>query len=234
MKVVVLQSNYIPWRGYFDLINDADLFIFYDEVQYTKNDWRNRNKIYSKNGLQWVTIPVARESVHLTISQVLLPLSNWRAKHLKAITLSYAQAPYFQELQQLVQPLYMAEHGQYLVDINRYFITSLSKLLRISTHFVDSRQFQLQGGRVERLVHLLKQVGTRTYITGPSAQEYLRGHEQTFESAGIELRYKSYQGYPSYPQLRAPFEGEVSILDLIANVGIGNAPDYIWGWRKNQ
>src|SRR4051812_45940055 len=99
MKVAVLQSNYVPWKGYFDLIHDVDLFVFYDEVQYTKNDWRNRNRIYTKNGLQWLTIPVSRDSVHQKISEVKLPSNSWREQHWKSLAFGYAQAPHFTQLE---------------------------------------------------------------------------------------------------------------------------------------
>src|SRR5213075_1126236 len=99
MKVVILQSNYIPWKGYFDLIHDADVFVFYDEVKYTKNDWRNRNKIYTKNGLQWLTIPIGNEAVKSKISEVGLTSSQWQSQHRKAIELGYANAKYFEQLE---------------------------------------------------------------------------------------------------------------------------------------
>src|SRR3954466_7356015 len=102
MRVVVLQSNYLPWKGYFDLIQNADVFVYYDEVQYTKNDWRNRNRICSKNGVHWLTIPIARDAVRLRISEVPLPDVRWQRDHFKTLTFSYRRAPYFEQIEPLL------------------------------------------------------------------------------------------------------------------------------------
>src|SRR5256885_6555778 len=107
MKVVAIQSNYVPWKGYFDLIHDADIFVFYDEVKYTKNDWRNRNQIYTKNGLQWLTIPIHHEAVHMKISEVEFQDSEWQALHHKSLTYGYHAAPYFHQIKDLLDKAYL-------------------------------------------------------------------------------------------------------------------------------
>ena len=228
-KAVVLQSNYIPWKGYFDLIHDADLFVFYDEVQYTKNDWRNRNRIYSKNGLQWLTIPIAKEAVKQKISEVLLPGSAWREKHYKSIYFAYKNAPHFGQLEPLLKDVFLSKKWEKLVDLNRYLITTISRLLGIETLFKDSKDFELKGDKVERLMGLLKQAGAEDYISGPSARAYLSAHENLFKENRMRLTYKDYSGYPAYRQLRLPFRHEVSIVDMIANLPAGEIKDYIWG-----
>src|SRR4026209_1947857 len=119
MRVVVLQSNYLPWKGYFDLIHDAELFVYYDEVQYTKNDWRNRNRICSKNGVHWLTIPISRDSVRLPISEVRLPDASGQQHHLKSLTFSYRPAPYFHQIQTLLEDVYVARTWHRLVELNR-------------------------------------------------------------------------------------------------------------------
>jgi len=202
-------------------------------VQYTKNDWRNRNQIYSKNGLQWLTIPVSRTSVNKKISEVLLPVNDWNAKHLKSITLSYARAPHFEQIGDFFESTYRGHKWRRLVELNRHIIMALSGLLGIKTTFLDSNIFVLSGDRVDRLLNLLREVGATSYISGPSARSYLKGHEHKFESSGIEIIYKDYAGYPEYAQLSAPFERQVSILDLLVNVPIRDVPYYIWGWRAN-
>lgn len=228
MKVVVLQSNYIPWKGYFDLIHDADLFIYYDEVKYTKNDWRNRNKIYSKNGLQWLTIPIQKDAVRLKISEVRLLDSHWQEQHFKSLTIAYRQAPFFDEIADLLEEAYIKRHWTFLKDLNHWYIEKIVALLNVKTKIRDVGEFKLEGDRVGRLLSLLVQVGATEYVTGPSAEDYLRDFQHLFVEHNIVLTYKSYDHYPSYRQLRAPFEPAVSIIDLLANVGIKAAPNYIW------
>jgi hypothetical protein len=228
----VIQSNYIPWKGYFDLIRNADLFVHYDEVQYTKNDWRNRNRIYSKNGLAWLTIPISRQAVHGPISAVELGSSDWQDLHFKTLQQAYGRARYFGQLLPLMEQGLLAQRWRRLIDVNRFWMKAVSELIGIRTAFVDSKDYVLQGSRVERLLGLLRTVGATEYITGPSARDYLSESELLFEQAGIRLTYWDYQGYPEYTQMRAPFEHYVSIVDLLANVELAEIPRHIWGWRK--
>ncbi len=231
MRVVILQSNYIPWKGYFDLIHDADLFVYYDEVQYTKNDWRNRNRIYSKNGLQWLTIPVTRDAVKQRISEVALPDARWQQDHFKSLYFGYKPAPCFHQLEPLLQKVFVETRWDTLARLNRHLIETISRMLNLPTVFKDSKDFQLEGDRVARLVNLLRQTGATEYISGPSAREYLSDHEHLFAESNIKLTYKDYSGYPAYRQLREPVEHAVSILDLLANVPLAEMAHFIWGWR---
>jgi hypothetical protein len=232
-KVAILQSNYIPWKGYFDIIHDVDTFVYYDEVQYTKNDWRNRNKIYSKNGLQWLTIPISKEAVKLKISQVALADHDWQALHYKSIYYAYKQAPYFRQLEPLLQNVYMERQWVWLVDINRYLLETIARMIGINTAFVDSKDLEQKGDRVDRLIDILRQLKADIYITGPSARAYLAQYEHKFADQGIVLSYKDYAGYPSYRQLGEPFAHAVSIVDLLANVELSTIGDYIWRWRTS-
>ncbi len=218
MRAVVLQSNYLPWKGYFDLIQDADVFVFYDEVQYTKNDWRNRNRIYSRQGLHWLTIPIRRDAVKLKISEVPLPDGPWQEQHYKTLVHCYRSAPYYRQIEPLLHEFYRARRWTHLSELNRHCTETIARLLGLETRFLNAKEFQLENDRIGRLVSLLRQVGATEYLSGPSAQAYLAGSEERFTQAGIQLRFKHYQGYPTYPQLREPFEHAVSILDVLANV----------------
>jgi hypothetical protein len=172
MKVVVLQSNYIPWKGYFDLINDADLFIFYDEVQYTKNDWRNRNQICTKNGLQWLTIQIYKDAVNGKISDVKLS-PQWQDLHFKSLYLGYKSAPQFKQLEELMYDYLIDKKWTSLKDLNHYLIKKISSNIGIKTNFEDSTNYLLEGNKVQRLLNLLVQVGATEYISGPSGKNYL-------------------------------------------------------------
>lgn len=218
MTVVVLQSNYLPWKGYFDLIQSADRFVFYDEVQYTKNDWRNRNRIYPRNGLHWLTIPIRRDAVKLRISEVPLPDPRWQKDHFKTLLQSYRTAAHFDQIEPLLRETYVDREWDRLSRLNRHLVERISRMIGIDTEFLDSNDFTLSGDRVSRLVNLLKQVGATQYLSGPSAADYLAGTEHLFAEAGIELRFMAYTGYPVYKQFREPFEHAVSIVDLLAHV----------------
>lgn len=228
MKVVVLQSNYIPWKGYFDLIHDADVFVYYDEVKYTKNDWRNRNKIYSSNGLQWLTIPISKEAVKLKISEVEIPEHSWQDLHYKSIYYAYKKAPYFRQIEPLIQEVYLDRRWKSLVDLNRYLIEKIAAAIGLSAIFADSKNFDLSGEKINRLINILKQLKATEYISGPAAKDYLSGAEHLFDQNGIRLTYKNYDAYPVYKQMREPFNHGVSILDLMVNLKLENIQDYIW------
>lgn len=226
MKVVILQSNYIPWKGYFDLLHDADVFVFYDEVKYTKNDWRNRNRIYTKDGVQWLSIPIHKDAVKQKISEVLLPETDWRNDHINKLEQAYKKAPHFSQLADLMQDIYFAGHQQ-LSAFNQYIIQKISAKLDCPTKIINSADLVLEGDRVERLINILKQLNASTYISGPAAKDYLRDYEHLFSDNNITLTYKSYH-YPEYKQLHQPFEQYVSIVDLIANVSWDEIQNYIW------
>jgi hypothetical protein len=227
VRAVVLQSSYLPWKGYFDLIQSADVFVYYDEVKYTKNDWRNRNRICARNGVQWLTIPVSHDAVKLKISEVRLPDARWQQDHSKTLLHTYRPAPYFAQLEPLVRDFYHARTWSFLSELNRHCTERIASLLGITTQFLDSKNFKLDGGRVERLVSLLQQIGATEYLSGPSAREYLAGSEGLFAAAGIRVRFKDYTGYPEYPQLHTPFEHAVSVVDVLANVKLSDCRRHI-------
>ncbi len=220
-KVAILQSNYIPWKGYFDIISSVDEFIIYDEMQYTKNDWRNRNKIKTSNGLQWLTIPIETKG-HIIekrkISEVKVQDKNWYKKHWNSIVCNYSKACYFNVYKDYFEELYFScENEVNLSRINYKFITAINKLLDIKTKISYDIDYGLIEGKTERLVDLVKKANGREYISGPSAKDYI--DETLFKKSGIKLTWMDYSGYKEYNQLYPPFEHGVSIIDLIFNCG---------------
>lgn len=215
-SVAILQSNYIPWKGYFDLISKVDEFIIYDEVQYTKNDWRNRNKIKTANGVVWLTIPVSQKSLHQKICETYSINDKWRKKHWASITQSYSKAKYKDEINELLYPLYHEELSNNLSEINRVFIGEICKYLGITTKISSSSDYVMEGDRVDRLVNLCKQSGGSVYWSGPAAKDYLE--EKKFIDNGISVQWMNYS-YNEYPQLFPPFEHSVSIIDALYNMG---------------
>lgn len=229
-KVAVLQSNYIPWKGYFDIIHDADLFLFYDEVQYTKNDWRNRNRIQTPRGVQWLTLPCGYD-ISRRIDEVRFNSAvPWQTSHHQAIVRNYHRAPFFSLYKNFLEDVYLDRKWEFLADLNRYIIQTVSKeFLHIDTVMEKSDFFYSEGKKSAKLLSLLQSAGADAYVTGPAARNYL--DEAAFARAGIRILWKDYSAYPSYPQLYAPFTHTVSILDLLFNTG-EDAPYYIWGRRS--
>lgn len=228
MNVVILQPSYIPWRGYFDQIGCADLFIFYDDVQYDKRGWRNRNQIKTPNGRQWLTIPVhsrGAQTENLPIHQIRIAWDHpWNQNHLKALRHSYAKAPYFRQYMPLLEDFYH-RRDEFLVDFTMDFTMVLAhELGNGHTRFIRSSEIAgINGQKTDRLLQILRAVGATHYISGPSAREYIE--TKKFEAAGISLEYMEYN-YPEYPQLYPPFDPYVSVLDLLFMTG-PEAPKYI-------
>ncbi len=228
MKAVILQPSYIPWRGYFHQIQKSDVFVFYDCVQYDKHGWRNRNKIKTRNGPQWLTIPVNSKgcvSDGLAIKDVSIVWNaNWAEKHLKTIRLNYAKAPFFSNYQELLEDIY-ARRDANLSDLTCATTEMTARALGIThTRFIKSSQLPAEGTKTDRLLSILKYLNATHYISGPSAQSYMEVDK--FDAAGITVEYMRYD-YPEYPQLHGAFEPQVSVLDLLFNTG----PDvgrYIW------
>ena len=217
-KVVIVQSSYIPWKGYFDLIHAADELILFDDVQYTRRDWRNRNLIKTGNGLVWLTIPVKTAGNYLApIKDIEVDGAKWREKHWRTIVASYARAPHFKDQAATFEALYLAAIETRLSLVNRTFLEAVGGLLGIRTKVSWSMDYEVVEGKTERIVSLCRQAGARTYLSGPSARGYLDPAQ--FEAAGLELVFFDYAGYPEYPQLHPPFVHEVSILDLLFNEG---------------
>jgi hypothetical protein len=228
-RVAILQSNYLPWKGYFDIIHDVDEFVFLDSAHYTRPDWRNRNRIKTARGAVWLTIPVGRRRDRL-IHEVELPANGWARDHWRQIEATYARAPHFETYRSLFEEILLAGSWQFLSDLNQHLIRTIAReLLGVRTQFRDSREFIIRGDRHERLLEILQQTGADAYVTGPAARSYIE--PDRFAASGIELCWKEY-GYPEYPQLYPPFVHEVTILDLLFHAG-PRAPWYIWGWRSN-
>jgi hypothetical protein len=227
-SVAVLQSNYVPWKGYFDIVHDVDTFVFYDDVQFTKNDWRNRNRIKTAQGVQWLSVPVGQD-IGRTIREVAIPDPRWQRKHFETLRQSYGKAPRFCDLEPFLEEVYLGRTWDNLSTMNQFLITRVCRdFLGIATKFDDSSRHVLKGARQERLLELLTALGATHYLSGPSGGDYM--DVAAFGARGIQVTFKDYSGYPEYPQLHPPFEHRVSILDLLAHTG-RDAPRYIWGWR---
>lgn len=217
-RVAIVQSNYIPWKGYFDLINLVDEFILFDDVQYTRRDWRNRNRIKTPAGPAWLTIPVrAKGRFDRPIREIEIDDLDWGASHWRAIAHNYARAPYFRAYRDRLEPLWTEAREPLLSQVNERFLSALCGLLGIRTRLTRSMDYHVVAGKTERLVELCRQAGAAVYLSGPAARSYL--DEEPFRQAGIVVEWMDYAGYPEYRQLFPPFDHYLSVVDLILNEG---------------
>lgn len=217
-RVVILQSNYIPWKGYFDLIRMADEFIIFDTAQYTKRDWRNRNLIKTAHGVKWLTIPVVvKDRYFQRIQDTEISDSSWTRRHWNALQHCYARTAYFADYKDRFESLYLGCKEKYLSQINYRFLAAICEMLDIHHRFTWSTSCPEVNGKTERLVEWCKHAGATEYWSGPSARSYV--DERMFTEAGIALRWVDYSDYPQYRQLYPPFEHRVSVVDLLFNEG---------------
>ncbi|MHC8412217.1 WbqC family protein [Pseudomonas sp. Hz4] len=224
-KVAILQSNYIPWKGYFDMIAAVDEFILYDDMQYTRRDWRNRNQIKTPQGVQWLTVPVqVKGKYDQKIKDTLIDGSDWSIAHWKALVQNYRRAQHFDDIAAWLEPLYLDKSYTHISQLNHHFIEAVCHYLGIKTTITHSWDYTLLDGKTERLADLCKQAGGTEYISGPSAKDYVE--ESIFTDMNIKLSWFDYTDYPKYPQLWGEFTHGVTILDLLFNCGI-EAPKYM-------
>lgn len=224
-RVAILQSNYIPWKGYFDLISHVDEFIIYDDMQYTRRDWRNRNQIKTPNGVEWLTIPVrSKGNYHTPISEIETDDGDWAQMHWRSLVANYARAPHFDAVATWLEPLYRSAMPSRLSQINELFLLEIMSRLGIATRITRSSDYVLVDGKTERLVALCEQASATEYVSGPSARDYVV--EELFAAKGIQLSWFDYAGYPEYRQLWGDFTHGVTVLDLLFNCG-SDAPRFM-------
>jgi len=217
-KVAISQSNYIPWKGYFDSINQVDVFVVYDDMQYTKRDWRNRNLIKTEQGLRWLTIPVEVKGRYFQkINETKIAEKDWNIKHWNIIQQSYKNAKFFKEISEWLEPLYKNSTQDYLTEVNLHFINGINDYLDIKTEIRYSSEFNLAEEKTQRLVNICKDLNITEYFSGPAAKAYM--DIDRFTNENMQVRYWDYSKYPVYNQLHGSFEHGVSIIDLLMNEG---------------
>lgn len=217
--IAILQSNYIPWKGYFDIIGSVDEFVIFDEVQYTTRDWRNRNRIIVAGKPCWLTVPVARKSLNTPINEIRVADPAWANRHWTRLKQAYGRAPYFSDYAgHLAEAYERAAKLERLSDINEYFLVEICRFLQLTPRFSRSGDVPRSASTATgRLIEICRARGAASYVSGPSGRDYIE--EQAFADAGIEIRYADYSDYPVYSQHADVFEHGVSILDVLFHCG---------------
>lgn len=215
-KIAILQSNYIPWKGYFDMIAAVDEFIIYDTVQYTKQDWRTRNYIKSAQGTLLLAVPV--QNGGFAINEKIIDGDFWKTKHCKSIKNEYIKSSHFSEIMPILEELYSLPHEK-LSDMNISFIKKICEYLGIHTKISLASDYDIEkeADKTDKLVKFCTKAEASEYISGPAAKAYM--DESQFHANGISIKWFDYSGYPEYPQLYGDFIHQVSIIDLLFNCG---------------
>lgn len=218
MKIIITQSNYIPWKGFFDSMALVDVIVLYDDMQYTKRDWRNRNLIKTPQGLTWLSIPVEVKGKYFQkINETVISDKNWALDHFNKLNQNYKNAKCYKEVIPWIEDLYKKCQFEFLTEINQYFIENINQYLGINVKIIRSEEFKLAEDKTERLVNISKELGATEYFSGPAAKIYM--DESKFEKENIKVNYFDYSGYSEYDQLHGKFEHGVTIFDLIFNEG---------------
>lgn len=231
-KTAILQSNYLPWKGVFDIIHKVDSFVFLEDVQYTEQDWRNRNIIKTKEGDKWIIVPIknSNRKGQLICEAEIDNRSNWQRKHYNSFQMSYGRTPFFKKYKWILEDIYLNNKWTNLSEFNIYATKLIAKELKIHTEFIISSSLNVTEKKDDRIINICKKLNANYYLSGPAAKSYIDCSK--FEQENIVLDYIKYE-YPRYKQLYEPFNHYVTILDLIFNYG-PNASYFIWGWREDK
>ena len=217
MRLVILQPGYLPWLGFFDQMAKSDIFIFYDDVQCDKHGWRNRNRIKTSQGTQWLTVPTLTKNKNFPLIKDILVETNsfWKYKHFESIKQNYSRASYFNLLFPELDKIY-TQPWKYLLDLDTKLVEVLMNLLGLKRKILFSSELDIEGSQTERLINFCKFFKADSYLTGAAAKDYLQ--EERFKEEGISLEYQKYN-HPVYTQLYGDFIPYLSIIDLLFNEG---------------
>jgi len=219
MRLVIMQPSYLPWLGYFDLLLQSDLFLVYDNVQYDKDGWRNRNRIKTANGAQWVTVPVLTKGLNRPTNKE-IQINNkepWARKHLMSMKMNYAKAPHFGLVYPIIEEI-LSRPWEHLIDLNLGCLKMFCDFLEIKTpvSLVSDLNLSLSEGKTEKLVEICRHMKADEFYEPAAGSQYIDA--QQFEASEIKLIFQDYQ-HPTYPQLHGAFVSHLSIVDLLFNCG---------------
>lgn len=213
-RIAVMQSNYVPWKGFFDLIGSVDELVLLDDVQFGFGTWRHRNRVKGPHGLLWLTVPVRHTGSYQRVDEARIADPRWAAQHWATLEHCYRRAAHFEDVRAVFAPLYeeLAQEER-LSALNRRLLEACCGALGITTPMRWSTEYDPEGRRTERLLSICRAAGATRYLAVPGMRTYF--DESLFAAAGIGVDWMDYAGYPEYDQLHGPFEHAVSVLDLL-------------------
>jgi WbqC-like protein family len=221
VTLVVLQPGYLPWLGFFDQLRRSDVFVYYDDVSFDKNGWRNRNRIKSPAGPHWLTVPVHVHSLRQLISETEIDNRQpWARKHIRTIKQFYAHAPYLKNYVSELEELLLGRCWELLIDLDMTVIELMCRWLSLDRRIVRSSDLAIEGERSERLLNICLQMDANRYLSGNAAQSYL--DVDLFANHNILVEWQNY-AHPIYPQQHGEFVPFLSALDLLLNCGSESA-----------
>jgi len=220
MRGTILQPTYLPWIGYFEMINSSDVFIVFDHVQFERKSWQQRNKIKTANGIAYLTVPVQKAHRETKISEIKISYEGYNPfeKHWKTIELSYKKAPYFEKYKPYFEKIYSKKYVL-LRDLNVDIIKLISDILGVKKKIIFSSEFNLKDGgmgKSEKVINLCKKAGIDHLYDAKGAEDFL--DRVLFQKEGISIDFQEFL-HPEYPQLWGKFAPYLSVIDLIFNQG---------------
>ena len=225
MKIGILQPSYLPWLGFFEQMIKCDIFVYLDDVQYTKNDWRNRNRIKTMDSFQWLTVPVSYKFGQKIREVTINNTYPWKRKQINALRTWYNKSRYYNDYIEDVRQILKRE-WTYIVDLDIEFIRWLNKKLNITTKTISSSEISTNShDKQYRLIEICKVLDCDCFYEGESGRNYI--DVELFKSQGIAVEFQRYQ-HPKYPQLWGEFVPYLSVIDLMFNNG-PESLDYVIG-----
>jgi hypothetical protein len=212
-----MQPTYLPWMGYFDLIDQSDLFVFLDNVQFDNRSWQQRNRIKMSQGPHWLTVPVYQRTGQKITDVRIYNEVNWRRKHWMTLTTGYQKSAFWSDVSPQLEGVYQQD-WQALVDLNIYLIKLFCQMLGIESNFKRASQLEsIRGKKTDLLISICQSVGADLYLSPAGSKTYLTS-DNHFKNNGIALKFHQYE-HPTYPQLYGEFSPYLSIVDLMMNTG---------------
>lgn len=218
MVIGILQPGYLPWLGFFEQLHRSDIFVIYDDVQYDKGSWRNRNRIKTANGVQWLTVPVRLNFGNRTlVHEVAIENAiNWRKKHAESIRQNYSKSPFFTCYWPLFEEAFDRQWAL-LIDLDIFFIERLAACLGLAGHrIIRSSTLNITGDRIGRLLAICSHFNANVFYEGAAGRNYI--NDRKFTDQGITVQYQHYN-HPTYTQLYGKFVPYLSVIDLLFNHG---------------
>jgi len=215
MLITIHQPQYLPWLGYLDKIDKADVFVILDNVQYKKNEWQNRNRIKTAQGCQWITVPVLYRFQEKINEVRINNRANWSRKHLQALITNYSKSTYFENYKSFFEDIFSRSWNR-LVDINIEIIKFLISALGLKTKLVIASDLKLREEPTERLIDICKTLNGNKYLAGKDGDKYM--NLELFDKEGIEIIFQDFK-HPVYNQPFGDFKPYMSSIDLLFNCG---------------